>query len=390
MKLLYLNNELAVSDGCNAHALGMLNAMKRIIGKENIYAFPAPKDCSAKQDNKKLLEIKDNFGALLQVIRYYRKSIKSITLANRIYRDIQKQKFYPTHIWVRSSVFETTAIILAKKTGAKLICEMNTPFYYEWCITRQLPLKRQVEKWEKKLLITVDYIYVVSENLKNMYIRHYGIDAKKIVVIPNGYDKELYADWESEYQDIRCNIRHKEKLDGKFVITFIGSLKIWHGIKRFCEIAKALEKEENIHFMVIGDGEMRTTIENYILHHKNMSFTGKLDYNTMKNYIYASDLGIMPYTINQDFYFSPLKMYDMIGGHLPFISSDVGQISEVCNRQLTSDFLTKENTTEEMVRCIKKIYNNSSIYQKMKDVIDQNQPEFTWDKRALLLLEKVR
>lgn len=388
MKLLYLNNELAVADGCNAHALGMLNAMKRKVGEENIYTYPRPQDCSAKKEST-VSGIKGQFAGILQYIRYYRKSLKSYLLAKQLLNDMRQKGFMPTHIWVRSSVFETTAVYIAKATGAKLICEMNTPFYYEWCVTRQLPLREKVERWEKELLEAADYIYVVSKKLKEMYIKHYFISDKKFIVVPNGYDKDLYSDWNEKYSEIRSEVRKKELLEDKFVITFIGSLKVWHGIDRFCEVAALMENNSKVHFMVLGDGEMRTLIQDYVENHNNMTFAGKLDYQTMKKYIYASDLGIMPYTNTENFYFSPLKMYDMIGGHLPFVGTSVGQIADVCNNQLNNNFIVSDNTTKALVQAIQNIVDDCDKYQRMRNLINEKSSEFTWDARAELLFSSV-
>lgn len=389
MKLLYLNNELAVADGCNAHALGMLNALKREIGEENIFTYPEPQDCSGKLDNKNVSKFKNKLSSLLQVLRFYRKSIRSVLLANELCRKMKKRQFVPTHILVRSSVFETTALIIAKRTKAKLICEMNTPFYYEWCVVRKLPLRRQVEHWEKKLLFKADYIYVVSTELKRMYIEHYGIDKKKILVIPNGFDKNLYSDWIDNYGVIRDTIRKNERIQDKFVVTFIGSLKVWHGIERFCKLADKLQLYNKIHFLVLGDGEMRFLIEDYISSHNNMTFMGKQNYQRMKEYIYASDIGIMPYIANKNFYFSPLKMYDMIGGYLPFIGTSVGQIKEVCHQLLSSDFLV-ENTDQAFIDRIIDIQSDDELYKGMQNIILKQHNKFTWDERAIMLLEALK
>lgn len=387
MKLLYLNNELAVADGCNAHALGMLNAMKRIIGEENILTYPDAQDCSGKKEKKSTSILREKLAPLLQVVRYYRKTIKSYTLSKQLYNEMERRTFKPTHIWVRSSVFEKTAIFLAKKTGAKLICEMNTPFYYEWCVIRKLPLRNKVEKWERNLLNSSECIYVVSEVLKKMYIEHYNIVANKIVVIPNGYDAELYKDWEIDYEMTRNEIRQKQKLEDKFVVTFIGSLKIWHGIDKFCAVADKLEQYSNIHFLVLGDGEMRSLLTKYADSHDNMTFVGKVDFVTMKKYMYASDIGIMPYSAGDEFYFSPLKMYDMIGGHLPFLGTNVGQIAEVCQEQLSDDFLVDGNSVDELSNKILEVMREKKKLSAMQEVVNECRYEFTWDHRAFKLFE---
>lgn len=389
MKLLYLNNELAVADGCNAHALGMLQAMQRLISAESIRTYPKPQDCSGQTVNRKFEKIKTVLAPALQVLRYYRKTLMSQKIADSIYRELQEEGFIPTHIWVRSSVFENAAVILAQKFGAKLICEMNTPFYYEWCVTRKLPLRNKVEKWERNFLDDADYIYVVSEELKKMYHEHYGVSMEKMIAIPNGFDVNLYADYDSLYEQTRGNIRQKENFDGKFVVTFIGSLKVWHGIDAFCRLADALKDDKRILFLVLGDGEKRDLIEQYVQTHDNMLFKGKVNYKTMKQYIYASDLGIMPYAISDNFYFSPLKMYDMIGGGLPFVGSAIGQISDVCENEFGSDFLTVDNNVATLEKAILDIMENSVKYERMKNLVLEKRFNCTWDSRAKKLISTI-
>ena len=384
MKLLYINDELATGDGSNSHAVGMLRAFESILGTKNVMSYPQPQDGSGNPVNLGANKLKSKLKAPLAVVRYFRKKYLSIKRSNEICRELASKGFSPTHILARSTDFDVTAIYVSKKCKAKLIYEINTPMFYERGVLKKEPMVKQIEAWEKRIIDASDSVYVVSNICRDMLCDHYHVPKDKFVVIPNGYMGELYHESDEERKEIRNNIRANHGLTDKFVVTFVGSLKICHGIQNFCETAQAMEAEEDIVFLVLGDGEMHDMIADYANKHNNMIFKGKVNLETMKQYLYASDLGIMPYEMQDNFYYSPLKMYDMIGAGLPFIGTSVGQIKEVCRAFGFENSLIPDNKTETLVRSIRNSRKMVGIYENLirrKDV--------TWMDRANELMTEI-
>lgn len=384
MKLLYINDELATGDGSNSHAVGMLRAFESILGKNNVISYPQPQDGSGNPVNLGANKLKSKLKAPLAVVRYFRKKYLSIKRSNEICRELASKGFSPTHILARSTDFDVTAIYVSKKCKAKLIYEINTPMFYERGVLKKEPMVKQIEAWEKRIIDASDSVYVVSNICRDMLCDHYHLPKDKFVVIPNGYMGELYHESDEERKEIRNKIRANHGLTDKFVVTFVGSLKIWHGIQSFCETAQAMEAEEDVVFLVLGDGEMHDMIADYANKHNNMVFKGKVNLETMKQYLYASDLGIMPYEKQDNFYYSPLKMYDMIGAGLPFIGTSVGQIKEVCRAFGFENSLIPDNKTETLVLSIRNSRKMLGIYGNLirrKDV--------TWMDRANELMTEI-
>lgn len=382
MKLLYINDELATGDGSNSHAVGMLEAFESILGKENVRSYPKAIDGSNTPINLKAEKLKGVLKTPLAVLRYFRKKYLSVKKSKMICRDLKEQGFTPTHVLARSTIFDVTAIYVAQEFNAKLVYEVNTPMFFERGIIKKEPMIRQIEAWEKRIIEASDFVYVVSNICKEMLCNRYAVSANKFVVIPNGYMEDLYHENENERISIRTEVREKEELTDKFVVTFVGSLKVWHGIKSFCEAAQKLEKEKDIMFLVLGDGEMHDMITNYISCHNNMIFKGKVNLETMKRYLYASDLGIMPYEKKENFYYSPLKMFDMIGAELPFIGTSVGQIEEICKSTSMDECLINDNSAQTIAD---KILNLKTSMMTN----GFNRADYTWKKRTELLLEKM-
>lgn len=389
MKLIYINDELATGDGSNSHAVGMLRSFEEILGKENVKSYPQAEDGSKKPINLKAGKLKAKLKGPLQIIRFFRKKFLSVKRSRSIISDLNREGFIPTHVIARSTVFDITAIYVAKAFKAKLVYEINTPMFYECGVIKKDPLIRAIEKWEKKILEASNYVYIVSSICRDMLCTQYGIEKDKFLVIPNGYMGELYIETQNERERIRNEIRKKEKIGDKFVVTFLGSLKVWHGIDSFCKIAAQLDKNDDICFLVLGDGDMHDMIAEYADNHSNMLFKGKVSLEVMKQYLYASDLGIMPYENKANFYYSPLKMFDMIGAGLPFIGTAVGQIEEYCYRNLNKEFLCINPSVAEYEQMITELQKNRKKFSVMQNKVRIIRNKCTWESRALELLQSI-
>lgn len=390
MRILYINDELVSGDGSSCHAAGILVNLEKIAGRDRVRSYPGYAGGAEAGPGRRALIWRKRHKNLLQVVRFFRKRIRSFVRCSRICRELKKENWIPTHIIARAALFDVTAVSAARRFGAKLIYEMNAPMYYEHCVVNGLPLRRLVERWEGKILRCSDCIYTVSDVCRDMLCRHYGTEAEKYIVVPNGYMDELY-DFSLEYREqTRLSVREREKYSGLFLVIFIGSLKPWHGISLLCETAALLSGDPKIHFLVAGDGEEYARVEEYCSTHKNMTYKGKLPPEEMVHWLWASDLGIMPYRPEENFYFSPLKMYDMIGAGLPFIGTDQGQIHEICTKLLGGDFLMKDCTAASIAGRIRELSEKREQLAGMKRKLWEAREAMGWYRRTLDLVEAVK
>ncbi len=388
MKLVYINDELATGDGSNSHAVGLMRAFTDILGQDNVITYPRPVDGSQMAVNLKAGKLRSKLKGLLAFIRFFRKKILSVKRSKEICADLNSKGFIPTHVIARATDFDITAIYVAQKYNARLVYEVNSPTFYERGVIKKEPMIGALEKWERRIINASDKVYVVSNVCRDMLCEHYGIDKDKFIVIPNGYMADLYTESADEKKKIRDVVRKKEGISDKFTVTFVGSLKTWHGIIEFCETAKLMQDNKNISFLVIGDGEMHDTIQNYVQNHSNMIFKGKMNLENMKKYLYASDLGIMPYVSKDKFYYSPLKMFDMIGSGLPFVGTSVGQVQEICESELSFDFLTDTNKSEDLRKRIEALEGSSELDQ-MRIKVQEYSKKASWNTRAQALIDQI-
>lgn len=389
MRILYINDELATADGSNYHALGIWINLKKQLGEENVRAFPSPKDGSGTKVNHNGLGFRKTFKFPLQLVRIVRKKWLSHIRSKAIISALEEESFSPTHILCRTTLFDTTALKVANHFHAKLVTECNAPMYYEHIVLGGLPLPKAIKAWEKKMLFASDFVYTVSEVCRDMLCAEYGISREKFLVIPNGFDENTSMN-ETDRKTIRENIRHSDGVQNKFVVIFVGSLKKWHGIDALCALAEKLEAYPKIHFYVIGDGEEHQQIEDYVSTHTNLSYKGKLPHQNMEAYLYAADLGILPYHKMEHFYFSPLKLFDTIGAGLPFIGTSQGQIESLCTELLDDSFLLEDCNVDTMAKKILTIAENEELHHSMQVKISVIRSQVTWQARVETLLSCIK
>ena len=117
---------------------------------------------------------------------------------------------------------------------------------------------------------------------------------------------------------------------------------------------------------------------------------GKVNLETMKEYLYASDLGIMPYEKKDNFYYSPLKMYDMIGAGLPFIGTKVGQIEEYSSSELSDDFLCNNPSVDSFCAAIINVKSDNSVMENMQHQVNERKEYASWERRSQNLLRAIQ
>lgn len=118
----------------------------------------------------------------------------------------------------------------------------------------------------------------------------YGNNAKDIKIIPNGVDTDRFKYSEVSRQKIRSELRIDA---GKTVIGHVGRFSDQKNHKFFVELSKLLD--ERFHFLLIGDGELKSVIVKDIdTIGKNNMFTVLPSQRDVEDYYSAMDVFMMP------------------------------------------------------------------------------------------------
>ncbi|MEX0684521.1 MAG: glycosyltransferase family 4 protein [Balneolales bacterium] len=162
-----------------------------------------------------------------------------------------------------------------------------------------------------------------------------------IHVIQNGVDLEHFKP-----------IANPEKVvdesfdDKKFRIGFVGSLGVIHDFKTVIEAAKLCEIDDDIEFVIIGDGSCRNLLTSLIEEHrpKNVIWLGLKDHEKIPAYISLFDVGINPvYDIKVFESIITVKFFEYLACEVPVISLARGVMQQEGDKSKAALTLEPEN-----------------------------------------------
>jgi len=184
---------------------------------------------------------------------------------------------------------------------------------------------------ERLMALISTQIVVISKMIKKDICSTYKITSEKEVsVIPLGFELNKMEPLNNYHGFFRKQFSIPDDVP---VIGIVGRLT---GIKNhdlFVEIANLLLQQNNqIHFLIVGDGEMRAELETKVATLgivKNVHFTGWIT-ETAKMY---ADIDIMMLTSKNEG--TPVTVIEAMYYNIPVISSNVGGLSDLIDNGKT-------------------------------------------------------
>lgn len=295
------------------------------------------------------------------------------------------QKWPVDFIYERYSLFSLAGTRLAREADVPHILEVNAPLAYEQEKMRGLEMKNLAKELEAHIFQQSDHVIVVSEALKS-YVLDCGVPEDRVTVLPNGVDVRRFSD-----SIDGTSIRQTYNLAGKQLIGFVGSLKPWHGVDSLIYAIDEISQEfPQAHLLIVGDGPMREKLET-IVRERNLTgrvtFTGKVEYEEIPQYIAAMDIATAPYPPNENFYFSPIKLFEYMAMGKPVVAGAIGQISEIINQPETG-LLFEPGNLSQLVENIKLLLSDANLrYQIGKAAREFVLRERTWENNANQVIE---
>jgi len=142
------------------------------------------------------------------------------------------------------------------------------------------------------------YVKVLESASANIFVsngllktaKSYGYSGKNAVVIPNGYDEEIFKPLDKE------NVRKELGIykEGYKYVGFVGNLLPIKRADKLSEIFNLIEKGyPKTYFIVVGDGPLREEVKKGT-EGLNIIFTGRLPQQEVGKWMNAMDVMILP------------------------------------------------------------------------------------------------
>lgn len=179
---------------------------------------------------------------------------------------------------------------------------------------------------ERFLYRKADHILVNSPAYRE-YLINKGIQKEKISLISNGVDVKMFD------PTARGSVlRRQWRVENKFVVTYAGALGLANDIPTILRAAERLKDQQNIHFLLVGDGKEKANLEKMAdrMELSNVTFAGSQPKSLMPEVLAASDACLA--TLQNIPMFGttyPNKVFDYMAAGRPTVLGIDGVIRDV-------------------------------------------------------------
>ena len=214
-------------------------------------------------------------------------------------------------VYERYSLFST----VIAECGVPGILEVNAPLIDEQRTHRVLVDEQAADAALQEQVQAALATICVSDPVRDWVIAR--TEGTRVFTVSNGVNVH--------------RITPQPESPGAPVVTFVGTLKPWHGVDVLLRARAQAHKDWKLR--IIGDGPMRAELDDLARSLGiDVDFRGAVAPDAIPQHMAGTAIGVAPYPAmdtDSDQYFSPLKVYEYMAAGLPVVASRVGQLPEI-------------------------------------------------------------
>ena len=293
----------------------------------------------------------------------------------------------PDFIYERYSLWGMAGLRLARKRSIPLVLEVNAPLTFEQQHFRSGLTCPPLARWvERRIWRNADLSIVVSESLRNL-LQNAGARPERIHVLANAANPRLF------HMAVEGKpVRERLHVNGGFVIGFVGMFRPWHGIDLLISALEDLQRAgPPAHLLLVGDGPLRQQFEAEVRKkglQEAVTFVGGVAHQDVPEYLAAMDVAVAPYPALDDFYFSPIKLYEYMAAGRAVVASRVGQVAETIQDGVNGLLFDPGDRTG-LVNCLRRLQNDVALRHELGTKARAACSDHTWDRNAARVLDWV-
>ena len=198
-------------------------------------------------------------------------------------------------------------------------------------------------------------IVVVTEAFRDALVAR-GVPESSISVVRNGVDTSFF------HPDVAPSawVSSQKQLQGKFIVSYIGTHGMAHALETVLEAAARLRHEEEIHFLLVGGGARLDALRKRKaeLALDNVTFAGTQAWADIPSFLTASDLSVI-HLARQPVFRTviPSKMFEVMAAGRPILLGVEGEAKELL-RQAEAGLPIEPESAQAMCDAILSLYRD--------------------------------
>jgi glycosyltransferase involved in cell wall biosynthesis len=132
-----------------------------------------------------------------------------------------------------------------------------------------------------------DVIVGTMPNLAE-HVKHVVKTEKRVECIPFGLDDQTILSSPSDV--IQTSLINTYIPRDKFVVCYAGSIGLTNALETLFKCAELMKQDKDVHFIIIGDGDLKSQYERQFGHLKNVSFFPQIEKYMLQSILVACDL----------------------------------------------------------------------------------------------------
>lgn len=279
--------------------------------------------------------------------------------------------------WVRvrrpDVVIATSPQLLCGLAGYVLARVMRVPFVFEvrdlWPESmlavdamKENFIIRTLRRISQFLYRHSDRIVTVGEGYRREIYKRYNVCENQISVIPNGVDTGLFMPVEDDKE-----LRREFGWEGRFVVLYLGTHGMAHGLQHVLETARLLTAEKNVLFAFVGEGAEKERLKALAgeLHLLNVQFIDQQEKAKVPRFYAACDLGLVSLRNSPLFQeVLPSKIFEYLGMGRPVLLTVGGEARKLIEDAGAGEFVEPENPAL-LADAIKRLAGDRDSLKKM-------------------------
>ncbi len=225
-------------------------------------------------------------------------------------------------------------------------------------------LIRALEAIENRLYQRAALIVPVAESTRH-YLIGKGVPEEKISIVPNGIDAKYLA----SAQVAPDRLREELALEGKFIVSYIGTHGMAHALEVTLQAAKKLEADPAIHFLFVGEGAEKENLKQLAseLRLNNVTFIDQQPRESLLSFYRASDASVVPLRRLPIFKkVLPSKLFELMGVGCPVICGVEGEAASLV-RNAESGLCIEPENVDALVEAILRLRDDRELRARMSE-----------------------